>query len=243
MQIIKLDATASTNTYLKELSTQTNLNDFTVVMTKNQTAGRGQLNSKWEFEEGKNLAISFLKKDLAIPVDKMFVLSISVSLAILEALQTLGVPNLSVKWPNDILSGNSKIGGILIENMLAGSKIKRSIIGFGLNVNQVAFNYAPNASSLINIFGSEQNLENIFGILVDHLYRHLKRPMVDMEERLYKSYESNLFKNGEHSHFLDQDKNMLSGSIIGVSKSGKLKVELDDGTLREFGLKEVQLQY
>ncbi|WP_405383520.1 biotin--[acetyl-CoA-carboxylase] ligase [Maribacter sp. LLG6340-A2] len=243
MQIIKLDATASTNTYLKDLAVHTNLKDFTVVVTKNQTAGRGQLNSKWEFEKGKNLAISLLKNDLAIPVDKMFVLSISVSLAILKALEVLRVPNLSVKWPNDILSGNAKIGGILIENMLAGSKIKRSVIGFGLNINQVTFNYAPNASSLVNIIGQKQDLDHVFNILVEQLHHYLDKPMLNMEEELYQAYESKLFKKGVRSQFLEKNNKMLSGIITGVSKSGKLKVELDNGTLREFGLKEVQLQY
>ncbi|MEP5941585.1 MAG: biotin--[acetyl-CoA-carboxylase] ligase, partial [Maribacter dokdonensis] len=53
MQIIKLDATQSTNTYLKDLSFKRELDDFTVVTTKNQTSGRGQLNAKWESEPGK----------------------------------------------------------------------------------------------------------------------------------------------------------------------------------------------
>ena len=69
MQIIKLDATESTNTYLKELSAKKEVQDFTIITTENQTSGRGQLNSKWESEKGKNLAISILKKNIDMPID------------------------------------------------------------------------------------------------------------------------------------------------------------------------------
>ena len=118
MQIIKLDATASTNTYLKELAAVKNLQDFTVVTTKDQTLGRGQLHSKWESESGKNLAISILKNNFDLSVEQGFLISMTVSLAILDSLRQLGIPKLSIKWPNDILSGNFKIGGILIENII-----------------------------------------------------------------------------------------------------------------------------
>ncbi len=169
MQIIKLDATESTNTYLRELSLTKNLKDFTIVTTRNQTSGRGQFNSKWESDEGKNLAISILKKNIEVPIDRLFLISICVSLGVLNGLKQLGVPNLSVKWPNDILSGNFKIGGILIENMLSGTKIKQSIIGFGINVNQQEFKYAPKAASMKKIVGKSFDHELVLDSLIENL--------------------------------------------------------------------------
>ena len=243
MQIIKLDATESTNTYLKELSAKKEVQDFTIITTENQTSGRGQLNSKWESERGKNLAISILKNRINIPVDRLFLMNVCVSLSILDSLNRLNIPNLKVKWPNDILSGNFKIGGILIENIISGSKIKRSIIGFGLNVNQSEFKNAPNASSLKNIMGHDFNLDSVFYAIIENLHQQLNRPILTFENELYKQYHSQLFKIGVKSNFLIQKEEPIEGVIEGVSKNGKLKVKLENGSLKEFGLKEIRLQY
>lgn len=243
MQIIKLDATESTNTYLKELSAKKEVQDFTIITTENQTSGRGQLNSKWESERGKNLAISILKNRINIPVDRLFLMNVCVSLSILDSLNRLNIPNLKVKWPNDILSGNFKIGGILIENIISGSKIKRSIIGFGLNVNQSEFKNAPNASSLKKIMGHDFNLDSVFYAIIENLHQQLNRPILTFENDLYKQYHSQLFKIGVKSNFLIQKEEPIEGVIEGVSKNGKLKVKLENGSLQEFGLKEIRLQY
>ena len=243
MQIIKLDATESTNTYLKELSAKKDLQDFTIILTENQTSGRGQLNSKWESENSKNLTVSILKKNIGITVDHLYLMNVCVSLSILESLNQFNIPNLKVKWPNDILSGNLKIGGILIENIISGSKIKRSIIGFGLNVNQSEFKNAPNASSLKTIMGHDFNLDSVFYAIIENLHQQLNRPILTAENELYKKYHSQLFKIGVKSTFIIKKDEHIEGVIEGVAKNGKLKVKLENGSLQEFGLKEIQLQY
>ncbi|MBU2899445.1 biotin--[acetyl-CoA-carboxylase] ligase [Maribacter dokdonensis] len=243
MQIIKLDATQSTNTYLKDLSFKRELDDFTVVTTKNQTSGRGQLNAKWESEPGKNLAFSILKKNLDIPIQRVFLVSVCVSLAIIESLKDFDIPDLSIKWPNDILSGSYKIGGILIENIITGSKIKRSIIGFGLNVNQKSFKSAPHASSLNAITGTDFDLDEIFYSLIEHLHQNMIKPFQLMESELYAQYHAHLFKKGQMSTFKIYDDEQITGTIEKVSIDGKLVVKLVNGDFQEFGLKEIQLLY
>lgn len=243
MQIIKLDATRSTNTYLKNLSFERALEDFTVITTKNQTSGRGQLNAVWESEPGKNLAFSVLKKNIDIPIQRVFLVSVCVSLAIVESLKDFGIPNLSIKWPNDILSGNYKIGGILIENIISGSTIKRSIIGFGLNVNQKSFKNAPHASSLKMITGTDYDLDEVFYSLVEHLHQNLIRPFQLREKELYAQYHTHLFKKGQTSIFKLPNDEQITGTIEKVSIDGKLVVKLVNGDFKEFGLKEIQLLY
>ncbi|APQ16464.1 biotin--[acetyl-CoA-carboxylase] ligase [Maribacter hydrothermalis] len=243
MQIIKLDATPSTNSYLKELSTQKVLKDFTIITTQNQTLGRGQLNAKWESDAGKNLAFSILKKEIDVSINKAFLISMSVSLAILEGLKELGVPDLKIKWPNDILSGNSKIGGILIENIISGSQIKRSIIGFGLNVNQKVFKNAPHAASLNTIVGRNYDLDKVFYLLIEKLHYQLQKPILAVESELFARYHSHLFKKGEACTFTTQDNSQLKGVIVGVTINGTLNLKLENGDFQEFGLKKIQLQY
>src|SRR5690606_23453831 len=130
--LIKLDAIDSTNDFLKALSSQNELDNFTVVTAENQTKGRGQMGAKWESESGKNLIMSVLVKDFVCDNEQIFNVNIIVSLAVIETLKSLHIPGLSVKWPNDIMSYNKKIGGILIENTIKSDGRIVSVVGLGL---------------------------------------------------------------------------------------------------------------
>ena len=148
MEIIKLNATNSTNTYLKNLIKEKPIADLSCVWALSQTQGRGQQGASWVAEPGKNLTFSVFKKFDQLPSEYHFLLNMEVSLAIFRALKKLYIPDLAVKWANDILSAKKKICGILIENTLHKEYITASVIGIGLNVNQLFFNDLPNVSSL-----------------------------------------------------------------------------------------------
>lgn len=243
MQIIKLNATNSTNQYLKELIMSTKVDDFTVVTTKNQEQGRGQMGTKWLAEPGKNLTFSVLKKGEALEVADQFLLNMCVSLAMYEALKELNIPNLTVKWPNDILSANSKICGILIENILTGSKIQSSIIGIGLNVNQLTFNNLPNVSSLKLLKGETFNLDEVLQLIIVKLKKYLTSNYLNSPDVLRTLYQEIMFRIHKPSTFKDKEGKMFMGFIKGVSSSGKLIVLLEDNIFKEYNLKEIQLLY
>ncbi|WKB82089.1 biotin--[acetyl-CoA-carboxylase] ligase [Cellulophaga lytica] len=243
MQIIKLNATNSTNQYLKELIMSTKVDDFTVVTTKNQEQGRGQMGTKWLAEPGKNLTFSVLKKSEALEVADQFLLNMCVSLAMYEALKELNIPNLTVKWPNDILSANSKICGILIENILTGSKIQSSIIGIGLNVNQLSFNNLPNVSSLKLLKGETFNLDEVLQLIIVKLKKYLTSNYLNSPDVLRTLYQEIMFRIHKPSTFKDKEGKMFMGFIKGVSSSGKLIVLLEDNIFKEYNLKEIQLLY
>jgi BirA family biotin operon repressor/biotin-[acetyl-CoA-carboxylase] ligase len=168
MQLIKLNATDSTNNYLKQLILERTLDDFSVVLANHQTNGRGQRGASWLSEKGRNLTFSVLKRNIAIKTNEHFLLNILVSLSIIKTLEGFNIPKLSIKWPNDILSDHYKISGILIETLIKNKQIEYAIIGIGLNVNQVSFEGLPKASSLKNImpltFDRDELLTKIIGI-------------------------------------------------------------------------------
>src|SRR5690554_2253288 len=101
MLIIKLNATASTNDYLRELSNVQPVENYTVVTTENQTQGKGQRGNKWISEPFKNLIFSILIKNKPINNAFVFDLNIAVSTAIVTALEYFEIPKISIKWPND----------------------------------------------------------------------------------------------------------------------------------------------
>lgn len=243
MKIIKLDAIASTNTYLRQLSTTETLDDFTIVVTDLQTAGRGQMGTSWNSESGKNLTFSVFKKISCLEKEEQFYISMATSLAIYNALKYFRIPKLVIKWPNDILSENKKICGILIENVIKNSKMTAAIIGIGLNINQTVFEEILNASSLKNITGIHYDLNEVLHEVLKQLEIYSSLITNRSFNCLKEEYESLLFRNKKPSTFETPNHTMFMGFIQGVSQEGKLIVLLEDEIIKEFDLKEIKLLY
>ena len=91
-------------------------------MAKKQTQGRGQMGTVWSSESAKNLTFSVYKDISRYQIEYPFYISIVTALALLKTLEFFSIIKLSVKWPNDILSENKKICGILIENVIKHKK-------------------------------------------------------------------------------------------------------------------------
>lgn len=242
MHIIKLDATESTNLYLKNLTLSSTPDDLTVVIAKEQTNGKGQMGAIWQSSSGKNLTFSVLKEIDGLSIVDQFQLNMAVSLAIFDTLKTFHVPHLKIKWPNDILSGTSKVCGILIENMLKGSQIRTSIIGIGLNVNQTDFPNPFNATSLKLLLGQTFDLEEVLQVLLENLFRYLQLLESGRIERLSEDYLEVLFRKGEVSSFQKPNGKLFNGIINGISEGGRLQVRIE-GVVKEFNLKDIKLLY
>ncbi|QQX76918.1 MULTISPECIES: biotin--[acetyl-CoA-carboxylase] ligase [Aequorivita] len=243
MKIIKLNAIDSTNSYLKQLAKATCLQDETVVLTNRQISGRGQMGNVWLSREGQSLTFSMFKAFGRLQIERQFMISMAVSLAIVKALKSLNVPNISIKWPNDILSANKKIGGILIENVLEGNYVNQSIIGIGLNVNETDFLKLPQASSLKLETGKTFFLEEVFQSIVISVFQNLKDLTQKNFEDIKLKYENELFQKEKVSVFEAPDGLRFNGIIKGISEIGELLVETENQALRKFQLKEVKLIY
>ncbi|MBO0331671.1 biotin--[acetyl-CoA-carboxylase] ligase [[Muricauda] lutisoli] len=242
-QLLKLDATDSTNQYLKDLLRSENPLDYTVVVAEKQLKGRGQMGTVWHSEGGKSLTFSVLKRFDALSVKHQFVLNIAISMAVCDVLEELSVPNVKIKWPNDIMSGSKKVCGILIENVLKGERVGQSIIGIGLNVNQTDFENLDKASSLKRITGRNFNLDELLQKLLERIWLRLEAVESKTVTQLLPSYEKLLFRKDKPSTFTNADGEMFMGYIRRVSPSGKLEIELEDRVFKEFDLKEVNLLY
>ena len=164
----------------------------------------------------------------------------AVSLAVQETLESLEIPGIRVKWPNDILSGGQKIGGILLENQFQGNRISRSIIGIGLNVNQTEFRDLPAASSLKRVMDIEYDLDALLACLLGSLREHLSRLPAASEAELLKAYEASLFQKDEAADYFGIGGVPFRGVIRGVHPDGRLKMEMEGGALEAFGFQELR---
>lgn len=242
MKLIKLDAIDSTNDFLKALSSQEELDNFTVVTAENQTKGKGQMGAKWQSESGKNLIMSVLVKDFVFDHEQVFNLSIIISLSVIDALKTLNIPDLSIKWPNDIMSYTKKIGGILIENTLKSDGRIVSVAGLGLNVNQTNFDELPNASSLAVICKTQFD-KNALPLLIIEKIKEKIQSWEKNSADLWDEYFNSLFRKGVPMPFKNLQHQNFMGIIQGVSPVGKIQILLEDDSVSEFDIKEVQMLY
>ncbi len=227
----------STNTFALQLCQHpTSIAEGTVVITDHQTAGRGQRGNVWLAEPGLNLTFSIILKPAFLAVSDQFYLNIFTSLAIQDYLKERGCKDVAIKWPNDILIGEKKICGILIENQISGSRISHTVIGIGLNINQRTFAMDTATSLRLNI-DREYELQDELGLLLSFIearYLQIKQNHLAM---LKVAYIDNLYKIGEKRRFLANDK-YFEGIICGIDESGRLRVKIN-GEERSFGFKEI----
>ncbi len=227
---------ASTNTYLMDLSRRQPQPEGTLVITPNQTAGRGQRTTSWVSEPGQNLTFSLALKPRFLQAQQQFLLSQAVAVALYDCLQSLIHGLIRVKWPNDILLNGKKVCGILIENQLAGSQLETSVVGIGLNVNQQHFPI-PTATSLAAEAGQEFDLQRVLNVLCTHLearYLQLKKMAF---EAVVNDYLRVLHWRNE-AHFFIAKGQHIAGTILGVDEAGRLMVETS-GRTEVFDLKEI----
>ena len=242
MKIIKLDTVVSTNSFLKDLSVSAALENFTVVVTQKQTKGRGQQKNEWLSEPYKNLTFSVFTslKDVKI-IHKKY-LNFAISLAIYRVLFDKNTPKISIKWPNDLMAANKKICGILIENTFFGDQIKSTIIGIGLNVNQEKFPASlRNVTSLKLATLKETDLNALLHEILAELQSNLKLLESKDFHLLEEQYLNVLYKKNIPTMFKTSDDEIFMGIISGISDQGNLQIQLEDDSIKEFGIKEVSM--
>lgn len=242
MPIIKLDAIDSTNDYLKQLAKEKWLENYTAVMAYEQTKGRGQMGTEWVSEPGKNLIISVLVKNIPLNMISIYDFNIAVALAAIGVLTMNGITKTNVKWPNDIMAENKKVGGILIENTLKQDGSFTAVVGFGLNLNQTDFEHLPQASSLTNITKKLYNLDEIAESFIKSLKLHLIL-FPERADEAWMHYNDLLFKKEKPAAFEFPNGDRFMGIIKCVTRDGKLAVLLNDDSIAYYELKEVKLLY
>jgi BirA family biotin operon repressor/biotin-[acetyl-CoA-carboxylase] ligase len=226
----------STNTLALELASQPSIIEGSVIITDHQTAGRGQRGNTWEAAKGKNLTFSVVLRPLFLPIKDQFFLNIFTSLAIHDFLRDKINAIIRIKWPNDILINNKKIGGILIENQIRASQVSITVVGIGLNVNQVDFNVGT-ATSLAALTGSEQGLSQLLEQLLQCLEARYLQLRQGNLNALREEYLQQLYWRGE-DHVFTSGGISIQGKITGIDESGRLAMDTVEG-VRSFDIKEI----
>ena len=202
------------------------LAEGTIVITDNQTHGKGQRGNYWESEPYANLTFSLVLKPAFLLLQYQFRLTQVISLSIASVIQEKVSSIVKIKWPNDIYVNNKKIGGILIQNNVKGKKLEFSIIGIGLNLNQVVF-ANPIAVSLTNLTHDKFDTNNMLNEVINsisHTYNELKKGSY---KDINDEYQKLLYAKEEIKTF--EADTRFSGKIIGTDQIGRLLVQTSSG--------------
>ena len=230
-----LEETDSTNDFLRQYTPGED-EDMTVVWTDFQRKGRGQGSNQWESEAGKNLTFSVLIHPDKVRAQDQYIISMAVAETMHRFLSGMVDAAIQIKWPNDIYVGDSKIGGILIENHLSGEHIKDCIIGIGLNVNQTVFvSDAPNPISMRMIDDREWNREEVLQGLISELVWQFQHFRFDI---IRKKYRRHLYRREGFYPYRDAE-GEFEAEMLEVENDGHLILLDTQGRQRRYAFKEV----
>ncbi|MEM9545465.1 MAG: biotin--[acetyl-CoA-carboxylase] ligase [Bacteroidota bacterium] len=243
-QHIRLNRVNSTNKYALEMSSKSKPIEGTVISASYQYDGRGQIGRFWDSEEGKNITCSTILHPTFLRAHDQFQLNMAVSLAIIDFVEHFLDAEkdiVKIKWPNDIYVNDAKIAGILIQNAVKGKYINSSVIGTGININQIEFaEKIPNPTSLASITGEEVDIETAFPWLFRFMtkrYLQLSKGMIDS---IRSEYLDHLYRNGIWSNFSDDSGQNFEGKIKTIDQHGQLVIELKDGKDQSFAFREIK---
>ncbi|MBB5282831.1 BirA family biotin operon repressor/biotin-[acetyl-CoA-carboxylase] ligase [Rhabdobacter roseus] len=237
-KILYLPTCHSTNDIAAEIVRDATYPEGTLIITDQQTAGRGQRGHAWVTSQGQNFTLSLLLKPTFLRPEASFLLSQAVALGVRNYLQRY-LKSVWVKWPNDIYIHDYKAGGILIENTWQGSRLTHSVVGIGLNINQSTFE-APRATSLRLETGQLWSLPAELPWLLQSLEQYYLRLRNGAEAAIREEYMSCLLGYQQARAFRAGDE-VLTGTIVGVSTAGRLRVEVvPEGRIREFEVKTIE---
>ena len=231
-----IDCTTSTN----DLAHEPQYGHMDIIWAEHQTKGRGQRGHSWHSTEGENITFSVVLEPRFLPIVEQFLLSEVVALALVETLAHYNIP-CRIKWTNDIYAKDNKIAGVLIEHSLSGDCIARTIVGIGLNINQRTFpDDIPNPTSMALERNASFDREEVLRNFATTLQRYYALLEQGNKEAIEAQYIATMYHLGEQHTYAYPSRERFRATLRGVRPAGELRLEHEDGIIREYAFKEVE---
>lgn len=229
----------STNEYLKRIGDKST--DGTVVISEEQTRGKGRMGRTWQSKSGEGIWMSLLLKPNIIPFKAPFITLVA-GVSVVTALRKLNVPA-QIKWPNDIILNDKKICGILTELSAEIERVNYVIVGMGMNVKNMYFSgeLEHKATSLYKEGYVLQRVD-----IVDKILYEFEKNYIDYIENDNKEHVLNLFRQysniiNKEIYLIKNDKRELV-TCIDINDSGNLIIKDKDNNIREIMSGEVSIR-
>ena len=223
-KVLRFESLPSTNTELARMASE-GAAEGLVIVAEEQTAGRGRLQRVWSSPKGAGLYFSILLRP-AFAVDQWPLITFVAALAVGDALQEAAGVRTDIKWPNDLLSGERKICGILAE-AIETPEGRAVIVGIGINLTPSAF---PEATSVAEASGKQADREAILAALLPALARWYS--LLGEREKIVAAWASrSSYANGKFVQVKNGDE-VWQGTTCGVEPDGALRLRTNSGEIK-----------
>lgn len=227
MNLIVLTSVDSTNNYLQRLLASKPLEEKTVVISLEQTHGRGQRGNTWQSLPGDGLYASILFLPQQFSVENQYFLNKAIACGTARYIASKVNEDVRIKWPNDILIGDKKVGGILIENSIRGNQLSSVIAGIGINFNQLDFdlNFTTGATSLRMVTHKRYAPENEIVDLTEEVWTDYQRLLGNGSQAVKEEYKRLLYRQGAEVKCISAG-DIFTGILLDVDDQGAALVEV-----------------
>jgi len=240
--LIILPRINSTNIYAMQEITDGLATNGKAYFAFEQTEGKGQRGKTWKTEVGQNIIVSIVVKPENLAANDIFLGNAAVASACYDFFSAFAGDETKIKWPNDIYWRDRKAGGILIENVFAGSSWKHSVIGIGININQTKFDpNLPNPVSLKQITGKTFDLLD----LLNHLFHCIQTRWDQLnanKNSVLDFYNEKLYKK-DSIVTINKDNLIFKATLKSVNTNGQLEVNSTKTELLNHGEGNVSIDY
>lgn len=231
--VIHLNTVDSTNTYLDRLAKE-GYPHGTVVVADSQTSGRGRFQRKWFSPPGKNIYMSILLRPEGVPLPELSVIPMLTGIACARAIRTLTNLEVFLKWPNDILLNERKLGGILVESKIEAERVY-IIAGIGINVNMTEEDLPEEimdiATSLYIVARRGFSRELIMNEILYEFFELYRGLLQKGRSFIISEWQTLSSTIGKTVRVVLPDGREIRGKAIQVDEDGALLIQKDDLTL------------
>lgn len=224
-------STGSTNSDLLEFGRSQSIHNV-VHLTEHQSSGRGRRGRMWVSPYARSLAFS-LGFETSKSVFELQGLSLAVGVAVCSSLRSLGAISCGLKWPNDVITSEGKLAGILVEHQMR-SDVSQFVIGIGVNVDLSDREKSSIAQSVVDLheLGVVFSRTMIATQIIQAIHNHVRRFVEGDKSSSIQAFKDLHFLQNRECSLVSGD-STISGRVVDVADDGSL-VMLVDGQRRSF---------
>ncbi len=231
-KIYSLETIDSTNTFARSLQ-ESDSPHGTLIITEEQTAGKGRQGRQWRSQKGENLLFSIVLKPSLVQ-EKVRVLPFAAALASADGIEQETKCAVDCKWPNDLLIQNKKVAGMLIETATQNDAVTNIILGIGINVNQTEFedDLKEKATSLKLHTRQEIDRIRLLCAVVEELEYRFEQLRQFSPQLLLDEWKQRATMFGSPITLVEHA-SVVHATAVDVAPNGALIIEEEGGTRRE----------
>ena len=237
----KFEIVGSTNSVMLEAASHTDIHDC-LYLAEFQYGGRGRRGRHWYSPYARNLAVSY-GIETKLSQNSIGCMSLVVGLSIADELSLIGLEGVEIKWPNDILIGNKKLAGILVELVDKGSSLA-IVIGFGLNIEIMPSEKIKIDQPITDIksLGISVSRNTLVSRLVKSLRLYTSQYIRDGFGSLKEIYENKLAFKGQLCELMSSQGTLVDeGILLGINSRGEIKIQ-KGASIQSYNSGEVSLK-